>query len=153
LYNDCFLGINDNSITGREAAHYLAVADRLKAGKYGKFSYIFCTMRALAEALEVKADLGARTRELYRQKDKGGLFKLAADYKEASRRIARFHRLFEKQWYLENKPFGFELQDTRLGGLLQRLKSCRRRLLEYCAGKIDGIAELDENILPQETEK
>ena len=149
LYDDCFLGYNDKLITGKESAHFRAAADKLKAGKYGKYSYIFDAMRALAEVLELKADLGVRSRRAYRKNDREGLLKLTDDYKAAIRRTVNFHKLFEKQWYLENKPFGFEHQDTRLGGLAQRLNSCLRRIKAYCAGKIDAIPELDEDIPPK----
>ena len=147
LYNDCFLGIQDSLIEGGEGAHYRAVAEKIKNKTYGKFSFIFDTMRMLAEALELKADLGVRTRELYKDGDREGLKKLAEDYKETEKRVRAFHARFEAQWLKENKPFGFEVQDMRLGGLILRIDSCRRRLLDYCEGKIDEIPELGEEVL------
>jgi len=148
FYNDCFLGILDGRITGKEAAHYRAVSEKLKMGAYGEFSYIFKTIRALADVLELKADIGVRTRETYRKGDKEGLKVLAEEYGVIIKRIAAFRKLFEVQWFNENKPFGFEVQDMRLGGLLQRVKTCRRRLLGFCAGRITKISELEEDILP-----
>ena len=49
-----------------------------------------------------------------------------------------------------NKTYGFEIQDARLGGLMQRVKSCRERLLAFCDGEIDGIEELSEAVLPND---
>ena len=148
LYNDYFCGIFDGLLEGGEAAHYRAVSEKLKAGKYGKFSYIFKTVRALCDVLELKADMGARTRALYRGGDKAALKKLAEEYAVLARRIAAFHALFREQWMLENKPFGFEVQDMRLGGLMRRTLSCKKALLDYCAGKTLNVPELDEDVLP-----
>ena len=47
----------------------------------------------------------------------------------------------------ENKPQGFDIQDIRFGGLLQRIESCGGRLLSYCNDEIESIPELDETIL------
>ena len=63
-------------------------------------------------------------------------------------RINIFHRAFEKLWFTENKPYGFEVQDLRLGGLMQRIDSCRRRLKDYVNGKLESIPELEEELLP-----
>ncbi|MCL2370649.1 MAG: beta-N-acetylhexosaminidase, partial [Firmicutes bacterium] len=58
------------------------------------------------------------------------------------------YKLYSAQWLRENKPFGLEVQDMRIGGLMRRVKSCRLRLKEYCTDKIDSIPELEEDILP-----
>ena len=105
-------------------------------------------MRALADVLELKADLGIKTRALYRAGDKAGLKELTEEYALAVKRVKAFYKLFETQWLKENKPFGFEIQDLRIGGLIQRIESCRRRILGYCAGKTAKIPELDADILP-----
>ena len=62
-------------------------------------------------------------------------------------RVARLHDAVRDQWYAENKGQGFEVQDVRLGGLRQRLDTCRDRLEHYLAGDIDTIEELDEPLL------
>ena len=48
----------------------------------------------------------------------------------------------------ENKPFGFEVQDIRIGGLIQRLKTAEKRIGEYINGESDCIPELEETRLP-----
>ena len=54
---------------------------------------------------------------------------------------------FKSQWYKENKPFGFEKHEMRLGGLIQRTRSCRQRLEAYIKGEINRIEEIEEEIL------
>ena len=55
---------------------------------------------------------------------------------------------FRKQWYTENKAFGFDCQELRVGGVMTRVDSCKRRLLAYCKGEIETIEELDEPLIP-----
>ena len=57
------------------------------------------------------------------------------------------------QWFKENKPFGFEVQDARIGGLIMRVNTCMERLQAYVDGKIDTIEELDADILPSYNDK
>ncbi|MBO4594530.1 MAG: beta-N-acetylhexosaminidase, partial [Clostridia bacterium] len=63
--------------------------------------------------------------------------------------VKDFHAAFRYQWFKENKPQGFEIQDARLGGLIMRLSTCKKRLSDYLDGSIDVIEELEEEILPQ----
>ena len=70
------------------------------------------------------------------------------DYAVLPGRIKAFFDSFRELWFKENKPFGFEVQEARLGGLMLRVSSCRERLEAYLAGKIDRIEELEEKILP-----
>ena len=106
-------------------------------------------MLALTDVLELKADLGVRTRASYRSRDKLRLSKIAEDYQTAISRTMVFYNRFKKQWFRENKPFGFETHEYRFGSLIMRLYSCRNRILEYCDGKIDRIPELEEDIPPK----
>ena len=69
------------------------------------------------------------------------------DYDETLRRLETFYDAFRTQWYRENKPQGFEVQDARLGGLTRRLENARRRLADYAVGKADRLEELEEELL------
>ena len=60
----------------------------------------------------------------------------------------QFYNSFKNQWFIENKPHGFDVQDIRLGGLLCRMQSCLDRLIEYRDGKIESIPEIEETIVP-----
>ena len=72
------------------------------------------------------------------------------EYARAVQKTKAFHKAFFEVWDTENKPFGWELQDARLGGLCQRLKTCKDRLQAYISGKVDKIDELEETLLPME---
>ncbi len=150
LYNDPFLGLNDYRATHADAAYYKGLAPKLDGFTVSeRYRPIFESAKALCELLSVKADLGLSTREAYAAGDKAALKTLAEEvYPEAIVRIERFNRALWKQWSNENKPFGFDIQDFRQGGAIQRLKNCRERLLAYVNGELDRIPELEEALLP-----
>jgi len=151
LYDDPFLGIVSTNAPGADAKNYAQYAKmlRTRAKESAGFAFLFESAAALCECLEVKFDLAERTRALYLAGDKEGLSALAEnEYTEFLTRLEKFHRAFRKQWYTANKTYGFEVHDLRLGGLMQRVKSCRERLLEYASGEIAEIAELAEAMLP-----
>ena len=150
LYADPFMGLFDKNIEGEALAPYGKFAAVLQdAGRRaGAYSYIFETLSALCSVLELKADLGVSTRKAYLAGDKESLANIAEDYPEIIRRLEGFHKAFCYQWHKENKPFGWEIQDARLGGLMQRLKTCHSRLVAYLDGDMERIEELEEEILP-----
>ena len=99
--------------------------------------------------MAIKYELGLRTRKAYEAGDKAELEGLARnEYVKVEGLIRAYGRAFEKQWFTDNKPHGFDIQDHRIGALLYRTDSCRRRILNYTSGKIDRIEELDEALLP-----
>ena len=99
--------------------------------------------------LEYKFALGVKTREAYKAGDKDALLSLATkDYAEVIRRLRAFYKAFRAQWYTDYKTCGFDVQDRRIGGTMLRIESCRERLLDYCAGKVERIEELEAEILP-----
>lgn len=151
LYNDYFCGLHD-SITdaSRNKIYARASASLAKLEHNGQYGYIFTTIRALCDVLTLKNDIGIRTRTAYRIKNMSGIWELIQEYRILTERIEVFYYAFRKQWFIENKPFGFEVQDARLGGLIQRTKSCMERLQMFADGAIQEIPELDEDILDPE---
>ncbi len=151
LFSDPFNGFPDYTVTPEHASYYTEYAEMLSAlaKKHRKYAYLFRTEAAICSVLEVKFALGVKTRKAYKSGDKDTLFALAnKDYAEAIRRMRIFHKAFRAQWYTDYKTSGFDVQERRIGGTILRLESCRDRLLDFCAGKIDRIAELEVNILP-----
>ncbi len=97
--------------------------------------------------MSVKYDLGTRTRTAYEKKDKAALTALVVDYQKTEELLEKFYSAFQKLWFTENKPHGFEVQNLRLGGLAQRLKSYKVRLARYLNGEEDVLVELEEELL------
>ena len=51
-------------------------------------------------------------------------------------------------WHKYNKPFGFELNDIRIGGVAARFATAAERMQAYADGKLDDIEELSCEKLP-----
>lgn len=151
LYNDLFTGLSDHLCVEADEKYYKDLANEIKnaCGK-GEYGYIFDTMEKMAEVLSIKVNLGNRTRQAYVSKDMKELKKIVDDYDEVIKRMEVFHKVFEKQWFTDNKPFGFDIQDIRHGGIIQRIKSCKNRLIDFINGNISEIPELDEKILDKD---
>ena len=148
LYNDCFTGLLDSTISGGENESYAACARKLGLLKKDKnWGHLFATEQALCEVLAIKAELGIKTRKVYASGVKAELKALIGDYKKLCKKLEVFYRVYKNQWFIENKPHGFDVQDIRIGGLMTRVRSCMERLQEYYDGKIDKIEELEEKQL------
>lgn len=149
LYNDCFLGAFDRAAEKynyRFAEKAVRLAEA--ASRAGEFSYLFETLSALCFVLQLKASLGVRTRVAYRSGNGKELRVLVGDYRKTISQLETFYEKFKTLWFKENEPFGWEIQDVRLGGLILRIRSCADRLEKYVEGKISAVEELEENILP-----
>lgn len=152
LYNDCLLGLFDvGGVYEGDGENYAKISSQLKLakaeGKAGDFGYVFDTVIGLCDVLELKAEIGIRARKAYKANNKSELQKIVSDYCEMIDRTEDFYNTFRKQWYKENKSFGFGEQDLRLGGLIMRMKNCCNIIEEYLAGETDAILELEEDSL------
>lgn len=150
LYNDPFLGFMDSTVAQESSERFrrATVALEEAAGRSRRYSYLFTSLAKLSYVLELKCDLGIRTRAAYESSDREALKKIAQEYLICKERLEGFFEAFRKQWYTENKPHGFDIQEHRIGGLALRWESCAKRLLAYANGEIDRIDELHEEILP-----
>lgn len=156
LYSDYFNDFLDYTVEEGAGERYVGFAAELRAvsKKSRKYAYVFDTLAKLCDALAIKYELGLKTRRAYEAGDKAELERLAKnEYVKVAKLIDIYARAFEKQWFTDNKPHGFDVQDHRLGALLRRTDACRRRILDYVNGKIDRIEELDEALLPYGNEK
>ena len=148
LYSDPFVGFCDYTAKCGQGKTFAAVSEKLrKISKGQEYGYLFETLSALASVLELKYDLGIRTREAYRL-GRDAVKELLPVYAQTEKRVKKFYALFRAQWDRECKPNGFEKHDLRLGGLLLRLAHCREILTEYAEGRSDRISVLEEKILP-----
>ena len=151
LYCDPFVGYLDYTVKEGAGECYKQYASELYevAKKSRKYGYLFRTEALLCEVLYLKYELGSRTRRAYKSGDRQELLRLAnEDYSRLPALIRSLYKSYRAQWLRENKAFGFEIQDIRLGGLAHRIESCRGRLCDYLNGKIEGIEELEAEILP-----
>ena len=148
LYQDCFLGLMDQNVAPGSGEQYAHCAMRLAPYTQNQiWGYLFSTQKALCEVLSLKAELGIRTQQAYASRSRDLLGLLLKDYQKTEQRLISFYEALKRQWFLENKPHGFDVQDLRLGGLIWRIRSCKERLQALYDGKIDRIEELEETRL------
>ena len=148
LYCDPFLGIFDKTVDEDIVKRFKLVKKQLEIySKTSKYGYVFKTLSSLASVLEIKYSLGVRTRRVYKSGDKEQLKALIKDYQRVENRLKIFYKDLRYQWEKERKLNGFEKQDIRLGGLIQRVKNCREILQEYYNGERKDIPVLQEEIL------
>ncbi len=150
FYNDPFLGINDYQCSEDDNQYYeVLMKELLEAEQKGQYEILFDMYINLCKVLSIKSDLGIRTRKYYAEHNMEALKNLAEHaYPQVMEAVREFLKIYRKCWLWEKKPHGFEVQDIRIGGLLQRLESCRDKIQEYVNGEIEGIAELEEKLLP-----
>ena len=149
FYNDLLLGICDTLVVGGECEKLATLTAKYKAAakRSKKYSYIFESMASFASVLSVKYELGVRLRRAYKEKDDVALAECLADMKKLPPRIKAFYKAFGKLWETENKPFGFEVHDQRLGGMIKRIEHCIDKLQKYIAGTLKTIEELEVDLL------
>ena len=151
LYSDYFNDFLDYTVKEGAGEKYVEYSKQLHATakKSRKYGYVFDAAAKLCDVMAIKYELGLKTRKAYEAGDKPELERLAKnEYVQVEKLIKVFGRAFEKQWFTDNKPHGFDVQDHRIGALLYRTEACRRRILDYTSGRIDRIEELDEALLP-----
>ena len=149
LYNDVFLGYVDAVINSEDKKYFEKAKQAISHLRNGQYDYVFETAYDLNEILQLKYDMGIRLRKAYREKDKAELKSCADDMQKIIVLLEKFIISYRKQWLIENKPNGLEVQEIRLGGLKERLTGCRERVIAYINGEIDSIPELGEKLLPQ----
>lgn len=148
LYNDCFCGVLDCKVNEEQPIKYKESAELLKKySQCNEYSYLFENAVNLCEVLALKYDLGVMTRKAYISSNKEQLTRLLDVYEELIIKIEKFYKSFERQWMIENKPFGFEVQDVRIGGLIMRIKHCKSVIEKYLNGEISKIEELEMPVM------
>ncbi len=155
FYQDVLQGLYDRHVDETSyPVHYKSCRQILAgiADKNNEYSYLFDTLAKLAHVLELKCDMGIRLKRAYDTGDLESLERIAKEEcKELLERIEVFHGAFRKQWYLENKPFGFEVQDIRIGGLKERIRCVSWTVERYLRHETDRIEELEQERLLLDT--
>ncbi len=151
LFNDPLERLMDCHVVRETAATAFAEnAEKLmNLAKKSAFGYALEPLGHLCRVLSKKCDMGWRIYEAYQANDLKTLKDIAQNELEyVISELDSFIASYRKQWYTENKTFGFITQEIRLGGLKERLYSVKERLLDYTDGKTDKIEEVEASALP-----
>jgi hypothetical protein len=151
LFNDPLEGLCDfHLIPGETGEAFANNAKKFEALiSHPEFGYMYETQYKLCRALELKAELSYNLKTAYKAGNREYLSKAADELiPEIISRINDFTTAFRRQWYYENKTFGFTNQEVRIGGQTARLQSAIVRLKAYLNSETDRIEELEQPILP-----
>ncbi len=151
LYNDPLERLMDAHLDRSTAPKtYRSHAERLMSLKDDKaLGYAFETMGKLCRVLASKCDLGIRLYEAYNADNREALAEIAnAEIPQLIADTEDFLATFRRQWYRENKTFGFTTHDIRIGGLIMRLRVTAERISDYLNGSVAHIEELEQKALP-----
>lgn len=145
FYNDPFLGLRDCLCSENDAKYYEKLEEEIhKVTGKGSFEALFNVYEKLAAVLKIKATFGMRIKDAYVKKDIKKFKEIINDCDILAAKIKEFHKAHQERWFKENKPHGFDIQDIRIGGLLQRIESCKERMMLFVNGEIREIPELEE---------
>ena len=151
LYQDPMLGLFDSYVKdtfSTKYESYLSILEKV-INKNTSFRYLYQTSFDLIKVLKDKVDLGVKLRKAYKAKDEKELARLKDEViPRLLESLLIFERSFEHRWRIENKSFGFDVIDGRIGYLKNRLNSTIRSLNDYLNKRIEKIEELEEEILP-----
>lgn len=148
MYNDPLLGLVDKHIQeqGITGDYFVGLRESPQTAD-PLFAPAVKMCKACAALLENKADFGVRLTRAYKEKDVKMLAALCAECDVIMEKLAAFKDAYRACWLAYNKPFGYEVHDIRLGGLIARFETVKARITAYLAEDIDGIAELEEERL------
>ncbi len=152
LYQDALLGMFDAHLRGVDTKTWYAdLAQKLAACQKTSPAHakLFRYYELLALVLSQKADLGVRIKAAYDSGDMAALQTISQ--KTIPWILAHLRDMKDMRqdlWMESAKPFGYELMDIKLGGVLTRLESAQRRLNAYIAGAVTALEELEHPRLP-----
>ena len=148
LYNDPLGGWFDCHISPCYADEYAEKAKLLAKVQSKQFGYLFKTASLLAKTLSTKATLSLNIRNAYANKDHAALKNLAEKTIPATlSALEEYLNAARDEWYYDNKTFGFDIIELRIGGLKERLSTTKKTLEEYINGKRDKIEQLEQPLL------
>jgi hypothetical protein len=148
-FNDPMLVFMDSILPDGGEKDYKEIAKKLfeLSSRSKNFARIYGSLACLCDFLSVKYDLGIRLRAAYKAGKKEELKDLIQVIEVAREKLDKFYYAFKEQWYEENKPHGFDVQDIRFGGLDRRLKNTKETITAYLDGKLSKIEELEETLI------
>lgn len=151
LYEDPLIPLFEEDFRGLPCAeHYQMLAESYTnyAISQPRFHLLFDFYAKLADAVYWKCIWRSRAATCVRAGDLKGATGMTALAEDCIHAIQTLKTAWASLWYSTNKPYGFEVIDLRLGGLIGRFETSKIRFSQFASGEIDTIPELLEPKLP-----
>ena len=151
LYQDPLVQLFAADLDGLAlSAHYAALAPLYEAyaAAGGELAPLWRFYALLADALAKKCVWHEQAARAVAAQDRALAAKLAEGLPETIDAVDALRVAWGALWNAANKPQGFEVIDGRLGWVMARLDTAKRRMLAFAAGECETIPELAETPLP-----
>lgn len=126
--------------------HYLALSRKLKPYDKDASAGRIRHGRLLARTLAAKIGLTKRLFTAYSARNRKQIIAVRKEIPALVRLLEEGADSFRSIWLERNKPFGLEVLQIRMAGLIARYRELDRRLAEYLTGRVGSLPELDENV-------
>lgn len=146
LANDFIIGLLDYNTPDHAGDVYRELLPTFihLAERDSQFSYIFESYAALCKVLINKATYSKRMYKAYQEKDTETMRMLLEELQDIKEDMQKFYGTFRQLWLKENKGFGMEVADIRIGGMIARIETVTIMVNDYLEGRADKIYELEE---------
>ncbi len=151
LFEDPLMPLFEKDFAGMDlVAHYADFEAKFAA--YAKqnpaLALLFDFYAKYARVVSGKCVWRAKAATAVRAKDRAAAKELAQMALEMKKDTEAFTDAWRTLWHAYNKPFGFELLDIRMGGVISRLSTAAQRMQDFADGKLEDIEELSCEKLP-----
>jgi len=149
LWDDPLLAIIHSARLAKLAKlerHYALLTAKLKKHERQTGGGNIRHARLLAETLSAKTGMMDRLFKAYSSKSRTRLMAVRREIPAMIRLLEQTADSLRANWMDRNKPFGLEVVQIRMGGVIARCRELERRLGEYLSGQTKNIPELDANL-------
>lgn len=147
LSNDYLVGLLDANIPDNAGEHYRKLYPQFDSlgKKESPYAHIFKAYAAMCKVLIKKATYSKRLFEAYQKNEMETIQDMVSELQDIKTDAVELYDAFRAYWMQENKGFGFEVIDVRIGGgLISRIDTVTKVLNDYLDGKAEKIYELEE---------
>lgn len=118
------------------------------AENYPAYDKMFRYYQELAKTAALKCDWHNRAACIVRERELAQIPALCRLAEDLICQLTSLSEVWRDLWYCDNKPFGFEVLDIRVGGCISRFRTAIARLKAFERGEICDIEELTCEKLP-----
>ena len=131
-------------------AHYsdLVALYQTHRRKNGAMAQLWDFYVKFAAALVLKCEWRDAAAACVRSQDRVRARAMVAVAQENAGALESLRQAWQQLWFSTNKPYGHEVIDLRMGGIIGRFQSAAARMAAFAAGDIADIPELSAEKLP-----
>lgn len=149
LYEDPLMPLFEIDLAGSYVEYYTALEKEFTdyRDKNAEYTLLFDAHVRLATVLKLKCKWRESAAAAVRAKDRGAALALCPLAEECASALLLLQESWRALWMSTSKPFGFEVLDTRLGGVIARFSTALARMKAFASGELKDIPELSDEKL------